>query len=165
MTDQIREHITDIRQLAEEMALTAEGVPGMNLTLSKARIASVCRAFLAATAHSSESADTNAVEKGPATERPGVDSGALQSLTSAAKSSTTPSSAALRTCARCKVSWTAPVEACPECGPMRWVPVSDSIVIRHIQVINPALPIYARAESGQWFRLDGLLQLTVGEPE
>jgi hypothetical protein len=44
----IREHITDIRQLAEEMALTAEGVPGMNLTLSKARIASVCRALIAA---------------------------------------------------------------------------------------------------------------------
>jgi hypothetical protein len=45
--NELTEHITDIRQLAEQMALTAEGVPGMNLTLSKARIASVCRAFLA----------------------------------------------------------------------------------------------------------------------
>jgi hypothetical protein len=48
MSDEIREHITDIRVLAEQMALTAEGVPGMNLTLSKARIASVCRALIAA---------------------------------------------------------------------------------------------------------------------
>lgn len=45
--EEIQEHIHDIRILAEQMALTAEGVPGMNLTLSKARIARVCRALLA----------------------------------------------------------------------------------------------------------------------
>jgi len=50
--DKLREHITDLRQLAEEMALTAEGVPGMNLTLSRDRIARVCRAYLAATSSS-----------------------------------------------------------------------------------------------------------------
>ena len=65
----LTEHITDMRQLAEEMALTAEGVPGMNLALSKARIARVCRAYLELSAPSSERVSTHwvgcGIEGGP----------------------------------------------------------------------------------------------------
>jgi hypothetical protein len=38
-------------------------------------------------------------------------------------------------------------------GP-RWIPVAAEIAEGRIQEVNTTLPIFARDDSGQWFRLD-----------